>query len=43
MDYLEQVLEGEEKLRKSEGKARKDIPPPGMDDQAWNIDRFYLQ
>lgn len=43
MDYLEDVLEGEEKLRKLEGSNQKHGPPSGMDHQAWAIDRFYLQ
>jgi hypothetical protein len=43
MDYLEEMEKGEVELRKLEGSVKKSGPPEGMDRQAWNIDRFYLQ
>ncbi len=42
MDYLEEIRNGEDELRRIEGAPQKHGPPNGMGEQAWIIDRGYL-
>jgi len=42
MDFLEEIRNGEDRLRRIEGSPQRHGPPDGMSEQAWIIDRGYL-